>query len=77
MDRGSKPTTGTFCLAYFIDLLVYTNMEDLFGLAVDTDISEIIITGDFNFNTFDSVKLTLFVNLSLSLPISLNILPLY
>ena len=28
----------------------YTNMEDSFGLAVDTGITEIIVHGDFNFN---------------------------
>ena len=27
-------------------------MEDSFGIAVETGISEILITGDFNFNMF-------------------------
>ena len=30
----------------------FTNMEDPFGLAVENDISKLIITGDFNFDMF-------------------------
>ena len=33
---------------------VYSNIEEFISLAVDTGTSDIIITGDFNFNVLNS-----------------------
>ena len=47
------------------DSILYSNIEDSLHLAVDTGISDIIVTGDFNFNLFNhqlSKKIESFCN---------------
>ena len=45
---------GLFCRPPNSSADVYSNIEESFFLAVDTGTSDIIITGDFNFNVLNS-----------------------
>ena len=52
---------GTFCTVYSIDhqtldLVYISQIEDSIGLAIDSSISDVIITGDFNLNTMNQTQ---------------------